>query len=269
MHIDTTTYNKAQRIPYNPKKACGYQPRPLGRLSIRSILDHTTNGHAGTSLEQEAAYIANSREISSHYLIGKEGDIIDFLDPLLYIAYHAGCVRSMAFSNPFSIGIEMHNTPVEGHCSIKQLESLDWLVRDLITRFNIQKKYIETQRAVAIYCKGHPLAGQLGRKIAPSGFPDSEFYAWRELLYTPVPVVKTYEVIADSVNIRTAPFVGNNIAGKLYKGDISTSIAQKRDEHKQYIKGTDIWAHLTKGVSQGKDVSGLGFVHTSNLKLIG
>jgi N-acetylmuramoyl-L-alanine amidase-like protein len=281
MYIERNAYNKAQHIPYDPTEACGYQPRPLGRLSIRAIIDHTTNGKIGTSLHQEANYILNSREISSHYLIGKQGQIIEFLDPVKYIAYHAGCVRSIAFSNLFSIGVEMHNTPLEGDCTTLQLLALDWLVRDLIQRFSIKKEYIETHRAVAIYCKGHPLAGKSGRKIDPSGFPDDKFYAWRDRLYAtdykPVPVIIPpiehfieYKVISTVINIRQSPEVrDDNIAGKLYKDDTFLSIAQKVDKQGKYIKGKNTWAHVTKGISRGKDISGLGFVHTSNLIIVG
>lgn len=259
MDINKTTYNKARRT------SNGYQIRPKGRLKIRSVMVHTTNGRKGTTLTQEANYIANSDEISSHYLVGKKGEIIEFLDPELYVAYHAGCVKATAFSNPFCIGIEMHNTPSEGHCTDLQLYALDWLVLNLIEHFSIPKHYIETHRAVAVYCKGHKLAGKLGRKIDPSGFPDNEFYAWRDTLYG-----KQYRVISEVVNVRQSPQVNNyNIAGKLYKDDTFFSAVQKVDELGQYIKGVNIWAHLTRGTSRGKDVSGLGFVHTSNLAVIG
>lgn len=280
MYIDKTTYNKAQHIPYDPKQACGYQPRPLGRLSIRAIIDHTTNGKIGTSLAQEAKYILNSREISSHYLIGKQGQIIEFLDPTKYIAYHAGCVRSIAFSNLFSIGIEMHNTPLEGECSALQLFALDWLVKDLIQKFSIKKENIETHRSVAIYCKDHPLAGKLGRKIDPSGFSDDRFYRWRDSLYAiedkPAPVIVPiehfiqYRVTSAVVNIRQSPEIrDDNIAGRLYKDDTFLSTARKTDTQGQRIKGINTWAHITEGTSRGKSVSGLGFVHMSNLIVVG
>lgn len=267
--IDKTTFNKALRIPYNPRVPCGYEPRPLNRLDIRTIIDHTTNGNIGTNLQQEANYICNSRDISSHYLIGKQGQIIEFLDPALYIAYHAGCVKSTAFSNLFAIGIEMHNTPAEGPCTPMQLAALDWLVRILIERFNIKEKYIETHRAVAVFCKGHPLAGQLGRKIDPSGFPDNAFYAWRSSLYTK-PTMTTFKVVASKVNIRTSPQVNkNNIVGQLSFGDTFKSVAVVKDELKQTINGKDKWAHITKMIQGNILATNLGFVHTSNLLIIG
>ncbi len=265
--IDTDTYNKAKRIPYNPNIPCGYQPRPIGRLDIRSIIDHTTNGNVGTTLSSEANYICNSRSISSHYLIGKKGEIIQFLDPNLYIAYHAGCVKSRAFSNPFSIGIEMHNTPKEGPCTITQLQALDWLVRRLIAEFSIIEQNIETHRAVAIFCAGHPLAGRLGRKIDPSGFPDNQFYTWRASLYLQPTI--TFRVIAPVVNIRTSPQVNDtNIVGQLTRGDVFKSSAIKKDELGQTINGKNTWAHLTEMIIGNSNNSNLGFIHTSNLTVI-
>lgn len=269
MYIDKTTYNKSKRIPYNPKKYCGYQPRPIGRLDIRSLLVHTTNGKAGSSLTSEANYIANSLDISSHYLIGKHGEIIEFLDPVAYIAYHAGCVRSTTFSNVFSIGIEMHNTPAEGMCTPLQLTALDWIVRDSIQRFSIKEQNIETHRNVAVFCPGDKNAGKLGRKIDPSGFPDSMFYTWRTSLYIHEPIV-VYKVIGSSVNIRSSPQVNDtNIVGKLTYGDTFTSAALKVDENGEYINGKNTWAHLTRGTHNGNKIDGLGFVHTSNLTIVG
>lgn len=267
--MDITTYNKSTRIPYNSKIACGYQPRPLGRLNIRAIIVHTTNGNAGTSLDQEANYIANSRDISSHYLIGKHGDLIQFLDPDLYIAYHAGCVKSTTFSNLFSIGIEMHNTPAEGKCTTLQLAQLDILVRQLITKYKIEEKYIDTHRNVAVFCPGSSRAGQLGRKIDPSGFEDIDFYTWRRTLYT-VPTFNLikYKVIAPVVNIRSAPVISNNVVGQLMYGDTFESAATKIDEHGLFIKGDNTYAHLTHGNHNGVSVDNLGFIHRSNLRII-
>lgn len=246
--IDTVNYNKA--AIYAPGH--GYSLRPAAMSEYRSIIDHTTNGRIGTTLRQEALYIFNSPDISAHFLLGKYGEIIQFLDPKKYIAWHAGCVKAMKYSNPYAIGIEMHNTPAEGHCTPAQLGALDWLVRRLIAEHTIDPIYVETHRAVAVYCAGHPLAGQLGRKIDPSGFPDSEFYAWRSTLG-----LTTYKVINPrGVNIRQAPNINAIIAGTLAYNQTFVSDGLNADENGQVINGSSIWAHMQ---------SGLGFVHTSNL----
>lgn len=268
--IDKITYNKAVRQPYDPKRANGYQPRPAGRLAPRSIIVHTTNGRHGSSFSREANYIANSRSVSDHFMISKRGEIIQHLDPRLYIAYHAGCVKSTAFSNPYAIGIEIHNTPTEGHITDDQYYALDWLVRDLIHIFTIDPRYVEMHRAVAVYCKGHRLAGKLGRKIDPSGFPDTEFYAWKDSLYTAPIVLTEYRVISvNGVYVRQSPQVNDhNIAGTLEYNDTFIADVIKKDERGQYIKGTNLWAHILKGTSKGVPVDHLGFVHLSNLRQI-
>lgn len=275
MFIDTTTYDKTVAIPYNPDKACGYQPRPVGRITPRAIIVHTTNGKKGTTFAQEANYIQDSRAISAHFLIGKDGRIVRFLDPKYWIAYHAGCVKATLWSNIYAIGIEMHNTPTEGHITTPMQESLDWLVRQLMHDYSIPNTSIDTHRNVAVYCKNHKLAGQLGRKIDPSGFPDNEFYAWRNSLaaITP-PVLTTYRVAnVKGVNVRQSPQVNDhNIAGVLYYNDIFTSDSIKIDElgetHTGSMGTSNQWAHIYKGMSQGKAVDQLGFVSLSNLQTV-
>lgn len=270
--IDTTSYAKQLAIPYNPERDDnGYQPRPTGTLRPRSIIVHTTNGKAGSTFAAEANYIRYSRAISSHYLIGKDGHIVQFLDPRYWIAWHAGCVKATLWSNPFSIGIEMHNTPTEGHVSAAMVSALDWLVRELMRDFSIIATSVDTHRNVAVYCRDHPLAGQLGRKIDPSIWPDSEFYTWRSTL-APAQSYTTYKVInPKGVNVRQSPQVNPlNIAGVLYYGDTFQSDVLKVDEkgetHTGVSGSSNLWAHLYKGTSMGQPVDGLGFVSLSNLQ---
>lgn len=266
MNIDKTSYDKARLIPYSSTVACGYQPRK--NTIPRSIIIHTTNGKAGSTFNAEAKYIYTSRAISAHFLIGKKGEIAQFLNPALYIAWHAGCVKSPLWDNNVSLGIEMHNTPSEGHITEMMFLSLDWLVRQLKTTYNISTINVETHRNVAVFCSGHPLAGRLGRKIDPSGFPDSEFYIWRNSLQNPV--TTTYQVINRAgVYIRQSPQVNDtNIAGSLRYLDIFTSDAIKIDEQNEYHNGSNQWAHIFKGTSNGKPVDQLGFVSLGNLKKI-
>lgn len=269
--IDTTSYAKQKAIPYNPERDDnGYQPRPVGTLKPRSIDVHTTNGKKGSTFDAEARYIQTSRAISAHYLIGKDGRIVQFLDPRYWIAWHAGCVKATLWSNPFAIGIEMHNTPAEGHIPGMMQAALDWLVRQLMHDYNIQPNNIETHRAVAVFCKGHPKAGQLGRKIDPSIWPDNEFYAWRATL-SPVNTYASYKVMnTKGVNVRQSPQVNDhNIAGVLYYGDTFLSDIVKKDElgqsHNGVVRTSDEWAHIYKGTSMGQPVDQLGFVSLSNL----
>jgi hypothetical protein len=267
--IDTRTYDKTKAIPYDPEANCGYQPRPAGRVPPKSILVHTTNGRKGSSFQGEANYIMNSRNISSHYLIGKDGRIVQFLDPRYWIAYHAGCVKATLWSNVYSIGIEMHNTPSEGHVPAATLTALDWLVRNLMLTYNIKASSIDTHRNVAVFCG----TTKLGRKIDPSLWPNDEFYAWRNTL-SPAMVMPTYRVInTKGVNVRQSPQVNDhNIAGVLYYNDTFQSDVLKADELGQTHTGaagdSNMWAHIYKGTSMGKPVDQLGFVSLSNLQPI-
>jgi len=273
MQIDTTSFDKRKAVPYDPERSDnGYQPRPFGRLAPKSIIVHTTNGHAGTSFYSEARYIQLSRAISAHYLIGKDGTIVQFLDPRSYIAYHAGCVKAQLWTNNFAIGIEMHHTTTEGPISIATKSALDWLVRQLMRDYTIPAQNIDTHRNVAVFCPGSVNAGKLGRKIDPSGFPDNEFYAWRSTLVA-AGQYTTYRVINPrGVNVRQQPKVSMNIAGILLYGDTFESDVLKVDEkgetHTGVAGSSNQWAHIYRGISEGKPVDQLGFVSLSNLQQI-
>ena len=85
-------------------------------------------------------------EVSSHYFIKKNGDVI-LLVPDLYIAWHAGksSWRNYSSLNKYSIGIEISNP---GHqfnyrkFSKKQINSILCLSRFLIKRYNIKPENI-------------------------------------------------------------------------------------------------------------------------------
>jgi N-acetylmuramoyl-L-alanine amidase-like protein len=264
MQIDKTTYNKSQITPYNRNnESNGYQPRYTG--GPKSILIHTTNGNVGSTLEAEANYIARSMVIAAHYFIGKKGEIIEFLDPVKYIAYHAGCVNDPLFGNVNAVGIEMHNTPAEGECTTDQLSALDWLVRTiLLPTYKIPYRNIERHRTVAVYCG----TTKTGRKIDPSGFSDEKFIIWRNSL---AGLMRFRVINPSNVYIRQSPQVNaTNIAGHLLYKDEFVSDVLKTDELGETHPGTagysNQWAHILHGVSQGKPMDGLGFVSLSNLQ---
>jgi len=248
--------NKAKLLPIG----YGYDLRTKDRNPL-SILIHTTNGAKGSSYLSERNYIYMSDKITAHYLIGKEGQQTQFLDPYIYRAWHAGAVNNALFNNNNSIGIENHYTLGE-QWTLLMHNSLTVLVKELCVRYSITSSdKIERHRTVAI---------PKGRKIDPSGFLDEEFIAWRESLFSvEKPISIIYKVISDTVNIRSSPHIAkDNIVGSLSKGDIFESIATKIDENGTYIHGINTWAHLTKGVHNDKAVDGLGFVHISNLTII-
>lgn len=109
-----------------------------------------------------------------------------------------------------------------------------------------------------------------GRKLDPSGFSDPEFYVWRNRLTLPTePAEIKYKVAVQTARIRTAPNLHANIVGRLHKNDIFYSQAVKLDEHNAYVSGINTWAHITRGFHNKQPVDGLGFIHTSNLILVG
>jgi hypothetical protein len=252
MEIQTRDKSKLKPI------GSGYDNRTRGIIPI-SIDVHTTNGHVGSTYLGELNYILGSDNIAAHYLIGKEGQITQILHPV-YRAWHAGAVNDSRFNNNNSIGIECHYTPGEGAWTTIMHQALTYLVQKLMHDYSI--RLIETHRQIAT---------PKGRKIDPSGFGDAEFYLWRSRLLMPStePKLLRYKVIAPVVNIRTAPRLDpTNIVGTLVKDDIFESAAVKSDEMGLYVHGINKYAHLTKGITRGKIVDNLGFVHMSNLVLL-
>lgn len=170
--IDTRAYDKAALYPLLPgaRIGRGYSARPTG-VTPRSIVIYSTNGRPGSSFSAEARYLRDSPDVSSHYLIGHDGEIAKLLDPGLHSAWHAG-VALAGFVNAKSIGIECHHSIGELWPAAQRL-ALTWLVRDLMTQFKISHGWIDTHRAVAM---------PEGRKVDPSDWSDIEFYRWRETL---------------------------------------------------------------------------------------
>ena len=111
---------------------------------IKFIIIHYT----GMKLEREAIkrlchYKSN---VSSHYFIKKNGDILNLV-PDLYEAWHAGISNWKSFKslNKYSIGIEIHNPGHQhGYQSFKsnQILSLNKLVNYLVKKYKIKKKNV-------------------------------------------------------------------------------------------------------------------------------
>ena len=111
---------------------------------IKFLIFHYT----GMKKESEAIYRLTSikSEVSSHYFIKNNGDII-LMVPDLYTAWHAGksSWKNYKSLNQYSIGIEINNP---GHqinykkFSIKQINSILTLSKFLIKKYKIKKEYI-------------------------------------------------------------------------------------------------------------------------------
>lgn len=168
--IDTGTYDKAKTYPL----AHGYERR---MRAPTSIVVHSTEGVVGQSLSSAADYLYRSAKVSAHYLIGKGSEIIQFLDPHPYAAWHAGQALA-AYSNQRSIGIECLHARGEAWPEA-QRATLAWLLQHLVATYHIASTAIDTHGQIA-------LPGPYDRKLDPTNWPHSEFIVWRDsVLATP------------------------------------------------------------------------------------
>jgi N-acetyl-anhydromuramyl-L-alanine amidase AmpD len=174
--IDTTSYNKALKypLPAPPAFGHGYQAR---KGAPSSVVIHTTNNRApNTVFEQEARFLLDSADVSAHYLISKDGRIVQFLDPHPYAAWHAGSAIG-PWLNEYSVGIELH-VSVGERPTKAQRDAAAWLCARLMAAYGFASDRIETHRYVAT---------PVGRKSDPEGWPNAEFYQWRAMLVSTAP----------------------------------------------------------------------------------
>lgn len=167
--IDATTYDKAKKYPTGH----GYGMRTGDPISV---IVHSTEGVVGQSLSSAASYIYTSSAISAHYLIGRQAEIIQFLDPQKYSAWHSGDAVS-TYVNVNSIGIECLHAKGETWPAV-QKDALAWLLQQLCTNYAIPSTLIDTHGQVAI-------AGPYMRKIDPTNWTHPDFIAWRDQVLTP------------------------------------------------------------------------------------
>jgi hypothetical protein len=216
---------------------------------VGSLIVHTTNGNAGSTLRGECEFIRDSPLVGIHDEIGHDGTLAEIL-PGHMVAWHSGATIP-GFSNNQSYGIELHNAVSEQLTPV-QIATLTWRVKSLIAEHGIPKNRIDTHRAVAV---------PPGRKTDPSDWTDASFYQWRDSLYTdtPVPHPKTiYLRTTYRANLRTSPDIRvrpTNVVKLLPAGDVAgydvvPTIGQP-------VGGDPHWFHRADQ---------LGFVHASILE---
>ena len=219
----------------------------LRRRNFREygILIHTTNGKPGSSFQSEVNYLYNSPDKSIHFIVSKEGKIVQLL-PVTFQAWHAGAVNDPHFDNHDSIGIELHYAPGEPKKQPILNSAVKDLIHHLITLYPIFG--IETHRAKAV-----DSAGKTGRKSDPSHMSDSEFFYWRDAVFNCVfeKKIKKGSILytAPAESGAKAEHITETIGqGFIEKGilqdDVITSI--------QYVKNGWVWIP-----------SGIGFLKTS------
>lgn len=235
--IDRASYNKV--LLYPPEKFDQFHRGYAGiRILPKSIVLHTTNGKRGTDFEDEANFIYRSKEISAHYLVGKDGRIVEFLSPHI-VAYHAGAVwpAYRYFGNPYSIGIECHHAVGEAW-TFEQKRALFDLCRILVRQYNIT--LIETHRKIA---------KPNGRKVDPSDFPDTEVYPFIRRIFFDTPV--TNYICTVNSNVRDAPTTTARILKTLSKG---TTIAVAEIVEGENYRNNNKWCRLIEGGYIWKDL---------------
>jgi N-acetyl-anhydromuramyl-L-alanine amidase AmpD len=225
MQIDATSYNKAAVHP----QRWGYQAR--GGAAPSTVIIHTTSNKRATRFQTEAEFLCDSKDVSAHFLISKTGEIIQFLDPLKWQAWHAGAALP-AYLNARSIGIEHHVSIGEAWTEVQHAAST-WLVRQLMQQFSITPLRIDTHRAVAL---------PKGRKSDPTGWDDGSFYAWRDALAVSLPPTR-YRV--RGVPIHQAPDVTSPVA----LGGMAILVPGTEIQPDQVKDG---WAHVPEGFIDAK-----------------
>ena len=167
----------------------GYSIRPKGRTL--AIVVHSTNGRIGSSFQSEYTFLMNSKMVSAHYLIGKDGQIAHMLEDG-YAAWHVGKVQDLTWSNNNTIGIEVHYTPGESKNIPQAIAALTDVVKSYL-KSNSQVQ-VDMHRRVTV---------PKGRKIDPSFISDTDFDIWRDIT---LKTIKPFE-IAKGTLIYTAPNV--------------------------------------------------------------
>tara|TARA_B100000214_G_C23892436_1_gene592454 strand:+ start:254 stop:964 length:711 start_codon:yes stop_codon:yes gene_type:complete len=148
------------------------------KKNIKLIIIHYTGMKSEKAAEKRLLKIQS--EVSSHFLIKKNGDII-VLVPELYVAWHAGRSfwRGMESLNSKSIGIEITNP---GHSfgyknfSYKQIKSLKKLIRYLLKKYKINKKDVLGHSDVAPERKKDP-----GEKFPWAYLAKNKLSIWHNL----------------------------------------------------------------------------------------
>ena len=144
------------------KKVFNYSPNfdsnKRKSKQIKFLIFHYT----GMKKESEAIKrLTNIQsEVSSHYLIKKNGDIVVMV-PDLYVAWHAGKSSWKSFKslNKNSIGIEISNPGHEHkyiNFSKKQIQSIIYLSKLLIKKYKIKSCNVLGHSDIAPFRKKDP-----------------------------------------------------------------------------------------------------------------
>lgn len=154
------------------------------------------------------------------------------------MAWHAGEVSSQRYSNFYSIGVEVHFTPKEGHWRGEMWAGLTRLARLYPDLEYVTHRFIARPR---------------GRKIDPSGVTDVQFENWRKMFNKPY----KFATLRVNTNLRSVPVFGDNIVQVLPK-DLTVVVDPNPVEGSVY-NNVSLWYYC----------NWLGYVHASLIDLRG
>jgi N-acetyl-anhydromuramyl-L-alanine amidase AmpD len=213
----------------------GYSLRKTSE-PYRSFVVHTTNGKANTKFTAEANFLVNSKNVSAHYLISKEGVIEQILDPNQFVAWHTGEVSKDNYTNLYAIGVEVHFTPAELYWTGKM-----WAALTALYKQNASLELV-THRQIAV---------PRGRKIDPSGVTDLQFLSWRRDLNK----AHRLATLRVNSNVRGFPRIANNVVC-VYPRNWQVVVGADSVSGDAY-NGSDQWYYC----------NWLGYVHSSLVEL--
>lgn len=203
------------------------------------VILHTTNGAKGTRFSSELNFLLTSSNVSAHYLVGKDGYIVEAL-PISLRAWHAGVVDKPENNSNSTIGIEMHYTLGEQVSQIQKDAT-----RDLI--HDIQRRTIVTDIRMH-----RTVARPIGRKIDPSNFTNNEFAMWRE----EVLALRIKKLIKAKSIVYTSPDYDHPIATHISDERVKNGIVI-HDYVIEVMRVSGTWYWIT---------SGIGFVESTNVE---
>ncbi|MCK9387207.1 MAG: N-acetylmuramoyl-L-alanine amidase [Sulfuritalea sp.] len=207
-------------LPVGQGRDAQWQPSPNfdQRRPNFVILHQTTNDNAATAL---ATLTDPQRKVSAHYLIGRDGAIMQLVDEAAR-AWHAGESRWGATTdlNSASIGIELDNTGDEAFTE-PQLVALLGLLDDLRTRHRIPAANFLAHGDIAPTRKVDPSRLFPWQRLAMHGFG-----LWCE---TPPPA---------------APAGFDALLGLQALGYDITNAAAARQAFRRHFAGSDVDAEL-------------------------
>jgi N-acetylmuramoyl-L-alanine amidase len=142
-----------------------FNDRPAGKTINTIVLHHTGDG--GTAQDTGRYFQDRSSQVSSHYIIGKDGTIVQPVqaDTRAWLA-GASTYKGESDVNDFSLGIEITNKGDDRDpYTDAQYESLSSLVAWMMQTYNIPMERITGHKNVAV---------PRGRKDDPSANFDVE-----------------------------------------------------------------------------------------------